>query len=144
MFLLVYVHSRMHDDTDTFVRDLLCRQELVDFVDENFMCFLGSINKPEAFAFVQSLGITGDSIPFQHAPHTLTTQSRHGVLCLCYCVLLFPPFFSTQASPPAFPWLGVVHQAASSAPLEVLQWKEGVAGDLWRVTCDVRHLTCDV
>ena len=129
MFLLVYVHSRMHDDTDTFVRGLLCRQELLDFVNENFMCFLGSINKPEAFAFAQSLGITGDSIPFP-TPHTLMTQSSPWVLHFVYCMLLFPPFFSTQASPPAFPWLGVVHQAASSAPLEVLQWKEGVTGDV--------------
>jgi hypothetical protein len=59
MFLLVYVHSRMHDDTETFVRDMFCKQDLKDFVDENFACYLGSINKPEAFAFVQTLGITG-------------------------------------------------------------------------------------
>jgi len=57
----------------------------------------------------------------------------------------FPAFFSQPKLPsPAFPWLGVVHQAASSAPLEVLQWKEGVTGDVLRVTCDVLRVTCDV
>ena len=130
MFLLVYVHSRMHDDTDTFVRGLLCRQELLDFVNENFMCFLGSINKPEAFAFAQSLGITGDSIPFP-TPHTLMTQSSPWALHFFLLHASFPAFFSQPKLPsPAFPWLGVVHQAASSAPLEVLQWKEGVTGDV--------------
>ena len=105
MFLLVYVHSRMHDDTDTFVRGLLCRQELLDFVNENFMCFLGSINKPEAFAFAQSLGITVDSIPFP-TPHTLMTQSSPWALHFSYCMILFPPFFSTQASLPSVPLAG--------------------------------------
>ena len=99
MFLLVYVHSRMHDDTDTFVRGLLCRQELLDFVNENFMCFLGSINKPEAFAFAQSLGITGDSIAFP-TPHTLMTQSSPWALHFSYCMLLFPPFFLNPSFPP--------------------------------------------
>ncbi len=117
MFLLVYVHSRMHDDTESFLRNVLCKQDIKDFIDENFVCYLGSINKPEAFSFVQTLGITGDSRAaarrtFDSAAATCTNQLTTFELPLL-----------------AYPWLGIVHQASSTAPVEVLQWKEGAAGE---------------
>ncbi len=117
MFLLVYVHSRLHDDTEAFVRDTFCKQDLKEFVDENFVCYLGSINKPEAFAFAQTLGVTGASL--------LHSASSHRWLRTHFLQFSLG---TNGASSAAFPWLGILHQASSTASLEVLQWKEGAAG----------------
>ncbi|EDV22401.1 uncharacterized protein TRIADDRAFT_58970 [Trichoplax adhaerens] len=34
-FLLVYIHSRMHQDTDTFCREVLCNEQFVEFINNN-------------------------------------------------------------------------------------------------------------
>ena len=65
MFLLIYIHCRLHDDTAAFVHDLFCKAEFKEFVDENFGCYMGSVHNKEAFEYAQSVGITGEL--FEHS-----------------------------------------------------------------------------
>lgn len=57
-FLLVYLHSPEHDDTDTYVRDVLCSQEVVDYVNEQFVCWGGDVRKPDAFSLSGRLSVS--------------------------------------------------------------------------------------
>ena len=49
-FLVVYLHSHNHDDTDQFCIDTLCTQVFTSFLAQNdFLFWAGDIRKSEAF-----------------------------------------------------------------------------------------------
>jgi FAS-associated factor 2 len=48
-FLLVYLHSPLHQDSDRFCRDTLAAREVRDYLDENFSAWAGSIEFAEPY-----------------------------------------------------------------------------------------------
>jgi len=48
-FLLVYLHSPHHQDTPTFLRETLCTEVLQDFVDDNFVFWMGTLLFTEGY-----------------------------------------------------------------------------------------------
>ena len=48
-FLVVYLHSPHHQDTPAFARDVLCSEVMAEFVDDNFVFWMGSVLDPEAY-----------------------------------------------------------------------------------------------
>ena len=61
-FLLVYIHSPMHEDTDRFCRQVLCTQNVSRFLDENFVTWAGRVWDPEAYGL--STQLRASSYPF--------------------------------------------------------------------------------
>jgi len=57
-FLVIYLHSGLHQDTDAFCRDTLCTELISDFLDENFVSWAGNINTSEAFRISNVLSTT--------------------------------------------------------------------------------------
>ncbi|CAM9288554.1 unnamed protein product, partial [Phaeothamnion confervicola] len=57
-FLVVYLHSPLHEDTPTFCKDVLCSETMVEFLDSNFLVWGGSTWHAEAFAVGNMLGAT--------------------------------------------------------------------------------------
>lgn len=57
-FLFVYLHSPKHEDTDSYVRNVLCSSELVDYVNQQFVCWGGDVRKPDAFNLSGRLSIS--------------------------------------------------------------------------------------
>lgn len=53
--LFVYLHSADHPDTPSFCEGTLCSPVLVDFVNENFVAWGGSIRSSEGFKMSNSL-----------------------------------------------------------------------------------------
>ncbi|RAL50963.1 hypothetical protein DM860_005319 [Cuscuta australis] len=53
--LFVYLHSPDHPDTPVFCERTLCNQAVVDFVNENFVSWGGSIRASEGFKMCNSL-----------------------------------------------------------------------------------------
>ncbi|ERN16103.1 hypothetical protein AMTRI_Chr11g95210 [Amborella trichopoda] len=53
--LFVYLHSPDHPDTSAFCRDTLCAQPVVEFLNENFVCWGGSVRSSEGFKMSNSL-----------------------------------------------------------------------------------------
>lgn len=62
-FLLVYLHSDLHQDTDEFCTDILGHNEVVSYLSNNRIIFWGcSIRKPEGYRV--SLALRENSYPF--------------------------------------------------------------------------------
>jgi len=55
-FLLVYLHSPMHVDTDTFCKHVLCSEEMINFVDDNFILWGGDVTVSQGFDLTYRLG----------------------------------------------------------------------------------------
>eukprot|EP00288_Rhodomonas_lens_P016645 CAMPEP_0177697998 /NCGR_PEP_ID=MMETSP0484_2-20121128/4806_1 /TAXON_ID=354590 /ORGANISM="Rhodomonas lens, Strain RHODO" /LENGTH=319 /DNA_ID=CAMNT_0019209061 /DNA_START=261 /DNA_END=1217 /DNA_ORIENTATION=- len=49
-FLVVYIHSPHHQDTPEFLRETLCTPVMKEFIDENFLFWMGSIINPEGYS----------------------------------------------------------------------------------------------
>jgi len=61
-FLLAYIHSPHHDDTDEFCRTVLCTEVITEFVNTNFLFWMGSVALSEGFKVSAELGAT--TFPF--------------------------------------------------------------------------------
>jgi FAS-associated factor 2 len=48
-FLFVYLHSPEHDDSEGFVRDVLCAPSIMEYVSEQFVAWGGDVRRPDAF-----------------------------------------------------------------------------------------------
>jgi hypothetical protein len=54
-FLLVYIHSPMHEDTEKFCNQVLCSQNVIRFLDNNLITWAGRIWDPEAYSLSSQL-----------------------------------------------------------------------------------------
>lgn len=54
-FLLVYLHSEDHQDTNKFCRGTLCNQEVVDYVTENMIFWGCSVRTAEGYRVSEAL-----------------------------------------------------------------------------------------
>ncbi|KAK9806360.1 hypothetical protein WJX72_011391 [[Myrmecia] bisecta] len=61
-FLLAYLHSPNHQDTDRFCRGTLCSPGVVEYVNANFVAWGGNIRFADAYRLSSSLRVT--SYPF--------------------------------------------------------------------------------
>lgn len=61
-FLLIYLHSPMHDDTNRFCRQVFCSQQLTTLADQYMITWGGKIWDPEAYDLSCQLKAT--SYPF--------------------------------------------------------------------------------
>ena len=61
-FFLVYLHSSIHDSTDNFCRNILCNDEFVSYVNENFIVWGGDVDQRDAYMTSRVLQAT--SFPF--------------------------------------------------------------------------------
>jgi FAS-associated factor 2 len=61
-FLLVYIHSPMHEDTPRFCHQVLCTQTFAQFANEHFVCWSGRVWDPEAYDLSNQLRAA--SFPF--------------------------------------------------------------------------------
>jgi len=61
-FLLIYLHSPMHDDTNRFCRQVFCSQQLTTLADQYMITWGGKIWDPEAYDLSCQLKVT--SYPF--------------------------------------------------------------------------------
>eukprot|EP01118_Nematostelium_gracile_P001132 TRINITY_DN11162_c0_g1_i1.p1 TRINITY_DN11162_c0_g1~~TRINITY_DN11162_c0_g1_i1.p1 ORF type:complete len:436 (-),score=95.99 TRINITY_DN11162_c0_g1_i1:42-1214(-) len=61
-FLLVYLHSNMHESTPSFCQETLCSDIFTDFVNEEMVSWAGSIQMSEAYRV--SLMLNASSFPF--------------------------------------------------------------------------------
>jgi FAS-associated factor 2 len=57
-FLFVYLHSPEHEDTDTYVRSVLCNPEVVEYVNSRFVSWGGNIQQPDAFNLAGRLNVS--------------------------------------------------------------------------------------
>lgn len=57
-FLLVYLHSPLHEDTNRFCRTTICSQEFSRTVNENTIFWAGSVWNPESYGLVLQLNVT--------------------------------------------------------------------------------------
>jgi len=60
--LVVFLHSSMHEDGDEFVREVLCHEHVVSYLNENCIFWSGSISSNEAYQLSGMLKVT--SFPF--------------------------------------------------------------------------------
>lgn len=61
-FLLIYLHSPLHQDNDQFARQVLCDSTFTNFVNENMIVWGGQVFDPEAYGLSSQLSVT--SYPF--------------------------------------------------------------------------------
>jgi hypothetical protein len=61
-FLLIYLHSPIHEDNDSFCRQVLCNQQFIDFVNETSVVWGGNVWDPEAYGLSSQLSVT--AFPF--------------------------------------------------------------------------------
>ena len=61
-FLVLYLHSGCHKDTDQMCRDVLCNGEAAAYLTENFVVWAGDVSQPEAYMLSSQMGATG--LPF--------------------------------------------------------------------------------
>ena len=61
-FLLIYLHSPMHEDTTKFCNQVLCSQAFSSFANQNVVCWAGKIWDPEAYDLSSQL--RASSYPF--------------------------------------------------------------------------------
>ena len=61
-FLLVYLHSPMHENTDAFCRNILRKPNLARTWDNSFVCWSGSVHDVDAYNLSVQLQVT--SYPF--------------------------------------------------------------------------------
>ena len=54
-FLLVYLHSEEHQNTEAFCREVLCNEEFVDFVNAQMLFWACNTSKPEGYRVSQAL-----------------------------------------------------------------------------------------
>ncbi|KAI0236719.1 FAS-associated factor 2 [Lamellibrachia satsuma] len=54
-FLLVYLHGDDHEDTTNFCKMTLCSQQVVNFVNTNFLFWACNTNSPEGYRVSQAL-----------------------------------------------------------------------------------------
>lgn len=57
-FLFVYLHSPEHQDTDAYVRSVLCNPEVVEYVNSHFVCWGGNVQQPDAFNLAGRLNVS--------------------------------------------------------------------------------------
>lgn len=57
-FLLVYFHSRIHQDTEIFCRNVLANPTFIEFVDQHFVIWGGDVHFSHAQMVSYQLGIT--------------------------------------------------------------------------------------
>ncbi|KAI8052903.1 hypothetical protein BDF22DRAFT_733809 [Syncephalis plumigaleata] len=78
-FLLVYLHSEEHDETDGFCRNVLASTQLCDFLTRHqFICWAGDIEDQEAFQVSTTLQATGYpflAVVVLHMPGALSGAS---------------------------------------------------------------------
>lgn len=55
-FLVVYLHSKNHQDTDHFCRETLGTEVITDFINENFLSWAGDLSNAEPFKLSTVLG----------------------------------------------------------------------------------------
>jgi FAS-associated factor 2 len=61
-FFLVYLHSSIHDSTDTFCNNILCNDEFLSYINANFMVWGGDVDQRDAYTTARVLQAT--SFPF--------------------------------------------------------------------------------
>ena len=54
-FLLIYLHSDLHENVDEFCREVLCVTNIVRYIDNNFLFWAGSVSDVEAYALTYQL-----------------------------------------------------------------------------------------
>jgi FAS-associated factor 2 len=57
-FMIIYIHSPLHQDTDKFCREILCTQLISDFFNENFLCWGGNINFSDVYKVNNTLSVS--------------------------------------------------------------------------------------
>jgi FAS-associated factor 2 len=57
-FLLVYLQSPLHEDTDRFARSVLNDPEVCTFLDRNFVIWAGSVASKEAYQLSMDLQVS--------------------------------------------------------------------------------------
>ena len=57
--LLVYVHARDHEDTESFCRSTLASAPLARYIDDNLIFWAGSVQTRQGFAVAEALGSEG-------------------------------------------------------------------------------------
>lgn len=60
--LIVYIHSPLHVDSNNFCNNILCSASFKEYVDRNFLFWVGSITDMEAYSLSIQLKLT--SFPF--------------------------------------------------------------------------------
>lgn len=48
-FLFAFLHSPEHEDSEGFVREVLCAPSIVSYVGETFVAWGGDVRRPDAF-----------------------------------------------------------------------------------------------
>jgi hypothetical protein len=61
-FLLVYLHSPLHEDTDRFCNQVLCSQQFANVTNNNVIMWGGKVFDPEAYGLSSQLGVS--TFPF--------------------------------------------------------------------------------
>jgi FAS-associated factor 2 len=61
-FLLIYLHSPDHENTESFCQHTLTSDELTHFVDHNMNMWAGSVTNPDAHVVGSQLGVA--TFPF--------------------------------------------------------------------------------
>jgi len=54
-FLLVYLHSEDHQDTDQFCTEVMANQEVVDYLSQSMLVWACSVRRPEGYRVSQAL-----------------------------------------------------------------------------------------
>ncbi|KAF8073204.1 PUX10 [Scenedesmus sp. PABB004] len=57
-FLFAYLHSPEHEDTDAFVRGVLCDPVVVAYVEQHFVAWGGDVRRGDAFGLSARLNVT--------------------------------------------------------------------------------------
>jgi len=55
-FLIVYLHSPMHQDTTAFCSNTLCTEMISDFFNDHFLCWAGTISHSDSYKVSNMLG----------------------------------------------------------------------------------------
>jgi FAS-associated factor 2 len=57
-FLFVYLHAPEHENTDAYVRSVLCNPEVVAYVNSHFLSWGGNVQRPDAFNLAGRLNVS--------------------------------------------------------------------------------------
>jgi len=77
--IFIYIHCVRHDDTQKFCSETLCTESVTNFLNDNFITWIGNVSNPDAYQLSHTLGVT--TFPFISvlAPHArqLAVVFRH-------------------------------------------------------------------
>lgn len=79
-FLVIYLHSGIHQDAQSFVEKVFCNEAVVELLNRNYVVWAGDVAYPTAYRAALRLSIDGFPAIGVYSPPTFVPRSHAAVL----------------------------------------------------------------